>query len=213
MSRIRAARDRLCCVSRSMRSICTRSMSSSVLPPFGSSIWNWKEKSAGRISLPRPTTSARSTAFSSSLTLPGQSCRINTSMASCESCGTGRLVAMQNLFRKGGLTKGKSAEHVQPVVKIRPEGAVLDQGLQIFVGGGDRPEIHLDLLVAAHPHDLLLLQHPQQVGLRLKADVADLVEENTASVSHLELALFAVLRPGECALLVGHPLALQQRLR
>src|ERR1017187_1760725 len=92
-----------------MRSICTRSISSSVLPPFGSSTWNWKEKSAGRISLPRPTTSARSTAFSNSLTLPGQSCRISTSMASCESCGTGRLVAMQNLFRKCATNSGMSS--------------------------------------------------------------------------------------------------------
>jgi len=46
------------------------------------------------------TTMARSTAFSSSRTLPGQSWRISVSSASAEICGIGRLVAMQNLLRK-----------------------------------------------------------------------------------------------------------------
>ena len=83
--------------------------------------------------------------------------------------------------------------------------------LQVLVGGGDAAEIHFDLLIAAHPHDLLLLQHAQQVGLGPQADVADLVQKYRAAIGHFELALFAILRAGERAFLVAEQLAFEQR--
>src|SRR5438067_861490 len=83
-------------------------------------------------------------------------------------------------------------EDVQPVIEIRAETAGLHQRFKALVGRRDGPEIDLDLLVAADADDLLLLEHAQQVGLGLQADVADLVEEDGASVGDLELALLAI---------------------
>jgi hypothetical protein len=89
----------------------------------------------------------------------------------------------------------------------------LNQRFEVLIGGGDAPEIHLDLLVAAHADDLLFLQHPQQIRLCLETDVADLVQEDAAAVGHFEFALLAVLRAGERAFLVAEQLALQQGFR
>ena len=64
---------------------------------------------------------------------------------------------------------------------------------------------------AAEPLECALLEHPQQLGLQLERQVADLVEEQRAAVGQLEAA-----RPsrrdgaGEGALLVAEQLALEQ---
>ena len=42
--------------------------------------------------------------------------------------------------------------------------------------------------LAAHPLDLARLQHPEQLGLGLEAQVADLVEQEGAAVGQLEAA-------------------------
>ncbi len=104
------------------------------------------------------------------------------------------------------------AEDIQAVVEVGAEGSLSHQGVQIPVGGGDGAEIHLDRLVAAHARDLLFLQDAQQVGLRLQADVGNLVEKNRAALGYFELAFLAVLRAGEGALLVAEELAFEQRL-
>ena len=74
----------------------------------------------------------------------------------------------------------------EPVVEILPEGSGLDHQLQVAVGGGDDPGIHLDGLVAAHAADLLLLEHPQEAHLEARAGLADLVEEDRAAGGLLE---------------------------
>ena len=83
--------------------------------------------------------------------------------------------------------------------------------LQGFVGGGDATEIDLDLLVAADAGDLVVLQHAQQIGLRLQADVADLVEKNRAAFGDLKFPFLAILGAGERSLFVAEQLAFQQR--
>ena len=71
----------------------------------------------------------------------------------------------------------------------------------------------MDRLRAAHAHDLPLLEDAQQIGLGLQADIGDLVQENRAAHRGFELALLAVLRAGEGALLVAEQLAFDQGLR
>ena len=102
-------------------------------------------------------------------------------------------------------------EHVEAVEQVRTEAAFLDQVRQVAVGGRDYAEIHVDRLRAAHAHDFALLEHPQQVGLRLEADVGDLVQKHRASGGGFELALLAVLGAGERALLVSEQFALNER--
>ena len=54
--------------------------------------------------------------------------------------------------------------------------------------GRHQAHVHLDRLRAAEALELLLLQHAQQLGLQLRRDVADLVEEQRPLVRQLEAA-------------------------
>src|SRR5712691_4955112 len=75
----------------------------------------------------------------------------------------------------------EDAEHVEPVVQVLPEGALLHRGFQVLVGSGDQPDVDLDRLHAAQPLELALLQHAQQLDLGREADLADFVEEEGAT--------------------------------
>ena len=70
-----------------------------------------------------------------------------------------------------------------------------------------------DLLGApAEAAEAALLQHAQQLDLRRRRHLADLVEEQRAAVRQLEAALPPIGRAGEGALLVAEDFALEQRL-
>ena len=56
------------------------------------------------------------------------------------------------------------------------------------MAGGDDPHIGADRVVAADRHELALLQHAQEPGLRLERHVADLVQEQGAALGLLEAA-------------------------
>src|SRR5947199_1726773 len=103
-------------------------------------------------------------------------------------------------------------KYVEPVEQIRPERALFDHRLEILVGRGHTAKINLDDLVSANARDLALLQHAQQIGLRLQADVANLVQEDRSTFCDFKFPLLAILRPGECALFVTEKLAFQQSL-
>ena len=75
-----------------------------------------------------------------------------------------------------------------------------------------RRTFDLDRLGAAEALELALLQHAQQLHLRLQVDVADFVEEQRAALGQLEAALAALVRVGERALLVAEQLRLDQRV-
>src|SRR3972149_9104376 len=66
---------------------------------------------------------------------------------------------------------------VQPIEKVLPKRASLDLILQVFIGGGDDPDIDPDVLPAPHPADFLSLQGPQDLGLHVHAELADLIQE------------------------------------
>ena len=68
-------------------------------------------------------------------------------------------------------------------------------------------------LRAADALELLLLQHAQQLDLRVERQLADLVEEDRAVVGELEAALLLLHRAGERAALVAEELAFDERGR
>ena len=76
--------------------------------------------------------------------------------------------------------------------------------------GRHQPHVHLDRLGAAQALELLFLQHAEQLGLQLRGDVADLVEEQRPLVRQLEAADLLADGAGEGALLVAEQLALQE---
>ena len=101
-------------------------------------------------------------------------------------------------------------DDVQAVEQILAEAALLHLLLEVDVGGGDDPHVHLDGLHAAEAHELALLHHAQQLGLRLARDVADLVEEDAALVGQIEQALLRIDGAGERALDVPEERRFQQ---
>ena len=78
---------------------------------------------------------------------------------------------------------------------------------------GDDPHVHPARLRRTDALELAFLQHPQQLGLDVRGELADLVEEDRAAVRELEAALPHRHRAGERAALVAEQLALDQRRR
>ena len=81
------------------------------------------------------------------------------------------------------------------------------------MGGGDHAHVGLDRLVAADAVVVAVGQHAQQARLQLRGHVADLVEEQRATLGLLEAAAPHRLRAGESAALVAEQLAFQQVAR
>src|SRR5438874_2671370 len=104
-------------------------------------------------------------------------------------------------------------DDVQPVVEVLAEAARFHLGLEVLVGGREDAHVDLERAVAADPLELALLQDAQDLGLRLRLHVADLVEKECPAVGDLELALARRDGPREGALLVTEELALDQLAR
>ena len=92
---------------------------------------------------------------------------------------------------------------LQAVVEILSETTFGNLLLEVPIGRRDEPIIDLDQVAAPDPHHLSLFQDPQQLDLELRIELADLVEEERASMGELEFADLACDGPGERALLVA----------
>src|SRR5262245_39536986 len=110
-------------------------------------------------------------------------------------------------FPERGKRDGEDAE---AIVEVLAERAGADNLEQVAVGGGDDPDIDRDGRAAADALDLALLQDAEELGLGLRGELADLVEEKGAAVGQLEAADPPGDGAGEGALLVAEQLALDQ---
>src|SRR4029079_14471711 len=77
-------------------------------------------------------------------------------------------------------------DDVDPIEEIFAEAAFLDRFLEVYVGGGDQPEIGLDGLGAADALAFPLLDGAQELGLQLQRQVANFVEKERAARRQLE---------------------------
>jgi hypothetical protein len=112
--------------------------------------------------------------------------------------------------RKGGK---KDRHHADAIVKIGAEVTGEHSRFQVPVGRGHQPHIHLDGVIAAHALELAFLQHAQQLGLKGRRDLPDLIQKQRAAVGHLEAPLAQSDRAGKRSALVAEELRLQHRLR
>ena len=103
-------------------------------------------------------------------------------------------------------------DEVEPLVEIAPESALLDLALQVAVGGGDDSHVRPALPRVADPLERLLLEEPQELGLDLDRELADLVEKQGSLVGRLHLADPIRGRSGEGALPVAEQLGLDHAL-
>ena len=167
--------------------------------------------------------SSRSTVFFSSRTLPFQRafCR-NSSAAGVKRCGRrlfSRLKRSAKCRTSAGMSSRRSRSGGTRIGmtlrrKYRSSRNVpfSISGFEILVRRRDDADVHLDRPRRPEPLDLPFLQHAQDLGLRLRAHVADFVEEDRAAVGLLELADLLLGRAGERALLVAEQLRLDQLL-
>ena len=79
-------------------------------------------------------------------------------------------------------------QHVEPVVQVRAERPFGHVLAQRAVRRRDDAHVDRDRLRAADARDLALLEHAQELHLRGRRDLADLVEEERPRVGQLEAA-------------------------
>ena len=101
---------------------------------------------------------------------------------------------------------------VEAVVEVLAELPVGDHLGQAPVGRRDDTHVALQGPRAAEPLELVLLEHTQDLCLRIRAHVAHLVEEEAATIGLLEPADTLAIGAGEGPLLVTEQLRFEQVL-
>jgi hypothetical protein len=104
----------------------------------------------------------------------------------------------------------RDREDVQTIVEIVTKTLRSNHSAQITVRRGDDAYVDLERACPAEALELVLLQHAEELRLQLEGDLADLVEEQRATVCELETADPLCDRAGERATLVAEQLALEQ---
>src|SRR5205814_1178438 len=102
--------------------------------------------------------------------------------------------------------------HLEPIVEVSPEGLVVDGFLQVQVGRGDDPDIDADSPASTDPLDLSLLEHAQKLGLELRLERADLIQEQRASLSQFEFPQPSLKGARERSPLVAEQFGFDERL-
>jgi len=101
-------------------------------------------------------------------------------------------------------------EDVQAIVEVTSELPVRHHLRQVPTGGRDHTHVHARCLGAAQTFKFLFLEHAQELGLEFEGDVADLVEEQGASIRQFEPSDFSSNRAGESSSLVPEELTFKQ---
>ena len=112
----------------------------------------------------------------------------------------------------GSLAEGRKldANDVEPVEEIFSETAFGDFLFEVLVGGGDDADVGADDLVASDARELAVLQDAEDFRLELDGHVADLVEEEGASVALFEAACALRDSAGEGAFFVPKKLTFKE---
>src|SRR5262249_28488267 len=112
----------------------------------------------------------------------------------------------------GSIPKGRyrDREDVEAVVEIVPELLGSNHRAEITVRRGDHAHIDPECARPTETVELAFLQHPEQLGLQLQGNLADLVEKQGTAVRELEPADTLCDRARERTALVAEELALEQ---
>ena len=97
--------------------------------------------------------------------------------------------------------------------QIFAELALANHRFEVAVRGRDDAHVHGNGFAAADALEGLLLEDAQQFDLRVRRQVADFVEEQSALVRLLEASDATLVRPGERAPFVAEQFAFQQDSR
>ena len=114
----------------------------------------------------------------------------------------------QPLAQRGHLDR----HHVEPVEEVLAKAAGGDGLGENHVGGGDHAAIGLDRVGSADALESAVLEHAQQLGLHSQGHLADLVEEQSASLRQVEPAFLLAIGAGEGPAFVAEELAFEKVL-
>ena len=114
------------------------------------------------------------------------------------------------VFAQGGDMDGNDVEAEE---KVLAEFLAFDAFFQTAVGGGDDADVHLDGAVAAHALQFAFLQDAQELGLDLRGNLADFVQEDGAAVGQFKAAFALGEGAGERAFFVAEEFALDEVFR
>src|ERR1700692_1712862 len=86
-------------------------------------------------------------------------------------------------FAQGRNRKGHGAD---AKVKVAAKYFGFDQMAQVLMGGGNQPHVDKTIANVSQAAKSFFLDHLQQLGLYVGIDVADLIQENSATMADLE---------------------------
>ena len=95
------------------------------------------------------------------------------------------------------------------VIKIFPEPAVCNRLVKVYRGGGEDTYVDVDHTFAAQTEEFLILQHVQQLGLKVGGQVRHFIQQNGSLIAQFELARFRRYGSGESAALATKQFAFQ----
>src|SRR6266567_1264778 len=98
---------------------------------------------------------------------------------------------------------------VNPVVKVRTEPARGNLVLQGTACGANHADLHGNLLPAADPGELLILQELEQFSLKRYINLVDPVQEERAHMSHLNASRLVCVRAGKGTFFIAEEFTLQ----
>ncbi|CAI8437051.1 MAG: Uncharacterised protein [SAR116 cluster bacterium MED-G04] len=100
--------------------------------------------------------------------------------------------------------------HIEPVIEVFTKIALGNQVRQVFMGGGDNPDIAAQQPVAANAGIGPVLQHPQQPGLGLSRHVTDFIEKQRPATGLGKTPVMNTISPGESAFFMAEEFAFDQ---
>ena len=137
--------------------------------------------------------------FSSSRTLPGQRYAVSAEIAPGDNstlrpARAARVLQkclnqQRNVFPPIPQGRYSNHDHAEAIEQILPKPLRRDFALEIDVGGGDDPDVHLHEPATADRPDFAFLQDSQQLDLKRRGCLADFIEKDGAAGGLLEDAL------------------------
>ena len=119
----------------------------------------------------------------------------------------------RDVLSPGPQGRDVDGDHGEAEVEILAELAGAHLALEITARRRDDAHVGRERLVAADAAELPRLEHPQQRGLHVEGELADLVEEDRAAARGLERALAQGDRAREGAAFVTEELTLDEGVR
>src|SRR5437773_10764737 len=77
-------------------------------------------------------------------------------------------------------------KNIQPVKQVFAKFSLLNHLLEFAIGGSDQAGIGVNSPCASQPLEFSLLEHAQQLGLKLERDVADLIQNYRSALGQLK---------------------------